>query len=226
MKLSFVLPSLNEEESVAKVIGDIQKVTDKQAEIILVDSGVDKTAMIAKQMNATVYKVKQISYGYSVKYGLKKATGDVIFTADCDGTYPMEQIPDFLDQINAGYDLVTGNRFANGRLNIPFLSRLGNFFFRTIIKWLYGIVIYDVTTGMKAIRKEVAHAFEWESNWALPIELVIRPIFKGHRLKEIPIEYYERYGGETKLKHISMGLAYLRCIIKYKYNLNFGEDKL
>jgi glycosyltransferase involved in cell wall biosynthesis len=227
MKISVVTTTLNEEESVEKVINDIRLATANQAEIIVVDSGTDHTAEIAEKLGARVFRVQPKGYGASLKYGFKMASGDVIITTDCDGTYPLEMIPEFAAAIEAGYDVINGSRLAGkAKKKIPLVNRLGNRSTCILLRLLYGIKVTDSSTGMKACRKEVIKSIDWETNCAIPIELLIRPKLAGFKIKEVPIDYRERYGGQTKLKRFYTVQTYLRCIFKYKFKLHFAEDKL
>ena len=94
-QISLVMISMNEEQAVAKVIEDIQKI-DKRIEIVIVDSSSDKTAEIAKKMGARVFvQLPPIGYSPAMDLALKSATRDILITMDCDDTYPVDQIDKF-----------------------------------------------------------------------------------------------------------------------------------
>ncbi len=217
--------TLNEEKAIGEVVADIQKATGGKAEIVVVDSSVDKTAEIAEGLGAKVIRQEPKGYGIAVRAALLAAGGDVIFTTDCDNTYPMEAIPEFLKWIEKGYDIVSGSRIHRRNKAMPLSNKLANWLFATLTRLLYGIKTHDVTTGMRAYRREVIQNIKWESNYALPAELVIRSVLSGYKFKELEIDYRERIG-EITLHKLRSGKAFLRCIFKYKFNLGYDENLL
>ncbi len=218
LKLSVVTITLNEEQAVAKVIPDILEATGGDCEIVVVDSSSDRTPEIAESLGARVIRQEPRGYGVAMKTALLAGTGDVIITTDCDDTYPMRMIPEFMRYIEEGYDIVSGSRLL-GRLrpeHMPLMNWFGNWLFAAMTSVLYGFSTTDVTTGMRAYRREVLQAIDWETNYALPAELVIRPHLAGYKIKEIAIPYKERVG-EVTLNKWRSGKAFLRGIVKYKF---------
>lgn len=227
LKLSVVTITLNEEAAIAKVIGDIRAAAGPDCEIVVVDSSTDRTAEIAESMGARVVRQEPRGYGVAMRTALLAGQNDVIITTDCDDTYPMELIPEFMRLIEEGYDIVSGSRLA-GRwkpANMPLLNWFGNFVFAALTSMLYGWRTTDVTTGMRAYRREVLHAIDWETNYALPAELVIRPHLLGYKIKEIAIPYRERVG-EITLNKWRSGKAFLRGICKYRFGLKIDPSLL
>lgn len=213
--LSVVMASRNEENAIKKVISDIKKVTKDKAEIVVVDGSTDKTPEIAEMLGARVIRQKPQGYGIAVKAAILAATRDVIITVDCDATYPAERIPDMLALIDGGWDVVSGARQASKESMTP-LNMFGNRFFAIMTSALYGIKVTDVTTGMRAYRREVVRSIEWTENVGLSAELLFKPALCGYKIKEIPIEYYPRIG-ETKLDPITGGLGIFKSILKYRF---------
>ena len=117
MKVSFVIPALNEEGIVGKTIKSIPVDEIEEAgydvEIIVVNNNsTDNTAQEAKDAGATVFLEKNRGYGNAYIRGFKEATGDIIIMGDADGTYPLEQSMDFINYIvDDGSDFVIGSRF-------------------------------------------------------------------------------------------------------------------
>lgn len=212
--VSVVMAARNEERAIKKVIDDINSITNNQAEIIVVDSSNDKTPDIAEELGAKVVRQEPKGYGVAVKLALMSATRDIIITTDCDDTYPMEDIPKFVQCIEKGYDIVNGSRFAKRLDSMPILNRFGNWFFATLASIFYNIKITDVTTGMRAYSKEVIHDINWTENVGLSAELLLRPALRKYKIIEIPISYRDRIG-KTKLNPITGGMGIFKSIIKY-----------
>ena len=213
--VSVVMGSRNEEKAIEKVITDIQKATNNEAEIVVVDGSTDRTPEIAEKLGARVIKQEPQGYGVAVKAALLSASGDIIVTVDCDDTYPAEQIPEFVELIHEGYDVVSGSRLSAYTKNMRFLNRLGNKMFAVLTSSLYGIQVSDVTTGMRAYRREVVHSIPWTENVGLSAELLFRPALRGYKIIEIPIDYRPRLG-ETKLNPFTGGLGIFKSIVKYR----------
>jgi len=72
--------------------------------------------------------------------------------------------------------------------------------------------VHDTTTGMRAYRREVVEDIGWTENTGLSAELLIRPLMRGHDVRERPIDYAERLG-ETKLDPIEGGVAIAKSIV-------------
>lgn len=214
LKVSVVMGTRNEEKAIAKVIKDIKNATNNQAEIIIVDGSKDRTPEIAEGLGARVIRQEPKGYGIAVRLALMSATRDIIITTDCDDTYPMEDIPKFVELIENGYDIVSGSRLAKNVDTMPMFNRFGNWLFATITSILYGIRVTDVTTGMRAYRRDVIHNINWTENVGLSAELLFRPALRKYKIIEIPIDYRERLG-ETKLNPITGGIGIFKSIIKY-----------
>ncbi|MFC6726517.1 glycosyltransferase, partial [Halobium palmae] len=151
-------------------------------------------------------------YGVAVETALRSATRPVVVTTDCDDTYPMDRLPDFLDAINDGYDVVSGDRLYYGADAMPTVNRLGNVGFALLASALLGERVHDVTTGMRAYRRRVIEGIEWTENTGLSAELLLRPLARGYRVRELPIDYAER-AGETTLDPVTGGRDIARSIL-------------
>lgn len=216
-KLSLVMISMNEEKAVAAVIQDIKSVVP-DAEILIVDSSTDKTAEIAESCGAKV--IKQFppkGYGRAMELALKSASGDIVITLDCDGTYPTKEIPNLVNLIEKGYDLVNTTRVQKRPKAMPFENFLANRVFALLVWLRHGIKTTDVHSGMRAYTKKLIHSINWNSDGAaLPIELFVRSVKHGFKYAEIPIEYYERIG-TTTLHRFSSTIWSLKRIFCKKY---------
>jgi len=210
--LSVVMGTYNEEEAIGTVLSDIDDVTDGRAEVVCVDGSTDRTPEIARDHGARVIEQEPQGYGVAVREAILAPDRPVVVTTDCDDTYPMEQLPEFLALINEGYDVVSGDRLYHGAEAMPAFNRLGNRLFALGASLLVGTRVHDTTTGMRAYRREVVESIEWTENTGLSAELLIRPLMRGYDVRERPIEYGERTG-ETKLDPIQGGTAIARSIL-------------
>ncbi|MFC7080473.1 dolichyl-phosphate hexose transferase [Halorussus caseinilyticus] len=211
--VSVVMGTYNEEAAIGTVLDDIERVTDGRAEVVCVDGSSDRTPEIAREKGAQVVEQEPQGYGVAVREALLTPDRPVVVTTDCDDTYPMDQLPEFLDWINRGYDVVSGDRLYWGAEAMPDLNRWGNYAFAALTSLLMGELVHDTTTGMRAYRRDVIETIRWTENTGLSAELLIRPQMRGYDVREIPIEYDER-AGETKLDPFAGGAAIAKSIVK------------
>jgi glycosyltransferase involved in cell wall biosynthesis len=219
--LAVVMGTYNEEAAVGTVLSDIADVTDDRAEVVCVDSSDDRTPEIAREHGATVIEQPPRGYGHAVREAVLTPDRPVIVTTDCDDTYPMERLPQFVELINEGYDVVSGDRLYHGADAMPEFNRFGNAAFAAVASVLAGERVHDTTTGMRAYRRELLHDIEWTENTGLSAELLLRPLIRGYRVREEPIPYRER-AGETKLDPLGGGAAIAKSIVKVCLEERFG----
>jgi len=211
--VSVVMGTYNEEEAVGTVLSDIGRVTDGRAAVVCVDGSTDRTPEIAREHGARVIEQEPRGYGVAVRAALLAAERPVVVTTDCDDTYPIERLPEFLAYVNEGYDVVSGDRLYHGADAMPALNRLGNRAFAALASALLGERVHDTTTGMRAYRREVIEKIQWTENTGLSAELLVRPLARGYDVREVPIGYRER-AGETKLDPLQGGAAIAKSILK------------
>ena len=102
MKISIVIPTLNEEEGIGATIDSIKKEEFEKRgwdyEIIIVDgNSKDKTREIASNKGAKIIIEPRKGYGRAYKTGFSMADGDIIVTGDADGTYPFDEVHKYID---------------------------------------------------------------------------------------------------------------------------------
>jgi glycosyltransferase involved in cell wall biosynthesis len=211
--VAVVMGTYNEEAAVGRVLDDVARVTDDRAAVVCVDGSSDRTPEIAREKGARVIEQEPRGYGVAVRRAVLEPDRPVVVTTDCDDTYPMERLPDFLDRINEGYDVVSGDRVSGGAETMPAFNRLGNRAFALLASALVGRRVHDTTTGMRAYRRDLLHGIEWTENTGLSAELLLRPLCRGYDVVEEPIEYDERVG-ETTLDPLAGGAAIAKSIVK------------
>ena len=211
--VAVVMGTYDEERAVGRVLDDVARVTDGRAETVCVDSSSDRTPEIAREKGARVIEQEPQGYGVAVREAVLAPDRPVVVTTDCDDTYPMERLPDFLDLVNAGADVVSGDRISRGAATMPAFNRFGNRAFAALASALAGRRLHDVTTGMRAYRRDLLHEIEWTENTGLSAELLLRPVMRGYDVVETAIGYDERVG-ETTLDPIAGGAAIATSILR------------
>ena len=211
--VTVAMATYDEADAIQTVLDDIDRVTDGRASVVCVDGSSDETPQIARAAGARVVEQAPQGYGVAVRRAILEADTPVVVTTDCDDTYPMERIPDFLDRINEGYDVVSGDRLYWGADAMPAVNRAGNAAFAALSSLLVGRRVHDVTTGMRAYHRSVVQEIGWTENTGLSAELLLRPVCRDYAVIEEPIEYDERLG-ETKLDPLQGGAEIAGSILK------------
>ena len=195
-RVAVVMITRNEQGAVGKVIGDIRRAAP-DAEIVIVDSSSDGTPTIAESMGARV--IRQFparGYGPAMDRALHAADREVIVTLDCDDTYPAEFIEPMARMIlEDGFDLIDGSRLAGKPAAMPWINYLANWGFALLASLIFLHRVRDLHSGMRAYRKSLLDNLSYTVNGAaLPVELLLRPIRHGYKVKVVTIPYRERIG--------------------------------
>ena len=227
MKVSFVIPALNEEGIVGKTIKSIPVTEIEEAgyevEIIVINNNsTDNTEQEAKDAGATVFLETNRGYGNAYKRGFKEATGDIIIMGDADGTYPLEQSMEFINYIvEDNCDFVIGSRF-DGSIEegaMPALHQyIGNPMLTKMLNILFHADYSDTHCGMRAFTREAIDKLELKApGMEFAIEMVIEASEKNLKIKEVPIAYRKRGGGEANLSSFDDGWRHIKYMLKRKF---------
>ena len=221
-EITVVIPCLNEEEAVGKVVDQALegiRRSGRTGEVLVVDNGsTDRSAEVAGAHGARVVTERRRGYGSAYLTGLEDARGEYIVMGDADGTYPLQELGPFVDRLEAGDDLVMGSRFK-GTIHgdaMPFLNRfVGNPILTGMLNLLFGVKVSDAHCGMRAIRKDAAAALELHSTgMEFASEMVFKAYRRGMSVSEIPIDYYPRVG-ESKLNRVGDAWRHVRFMLLY-----------
>ncbi len=219
MKISVVIPTLNEEESIAHVLDKIPRDPKYEWEIIIVDgNSKDRTREIAKEKGAKVIIEKRKGYGRAYKTGFAKATGDIIVTLDGDDTYPAEKIVDLVDYlIKNNLDFISCERFSKMKKGaMSTTHKFGNWVLTFTTRILFGVKIKDSQSGMWVFRREILKDLDLTSDGMPFSEEIKIEAWRKFRCEEVSIEYRERKG-EVKLNTWEDGLKNLKFLFKKKF---------
>jgi glycosyltransferase involved in cell wall biosynthesis len=202
MKISVVIPALNEEEGIGAVLAQIPvkrlRAAGYDTEVLVIDNGsTDRTAEIARASGARVIVQPIRGYGNAYKSGFANATGDIIATGDADMTYPFDALPGILARMEKDkLDFITTDRLS--LLNPDAMSQwhlFGNHFLTKLARVLYGWPYKDSQSGMWVFKRSIWPQLDVQSK-GMPFsqELKLEAYMKGFRNAELPIEYRVRAG--------------------------------
>jgi glycosyltransferase involved in cell wall biosynthesis len=219
LRVSVVIPCLNEAENIVKCVGDALRVLDENGiagEVIVADNGSeDGSAALARAAGARVVDEPRRGYGRAYLAGFAAARGDYIVMVDADLTYDFEEIPRFVDELDRGAELVMGNRMENIQPGaMPWMNRyIGNPVLSGFLKLLYRTEVRDAHCGMRAVRRDALPRLDLRTDgMEFASEMVIRAAKADLNVAEFPIALHPR-GGESKLNPFSDGWRHLRLML-------------
>ncbi len=125
--------------------------------------------------------------------GLARAEGDVVFTMDSDLQDDPKEIPQYLEKLAEGYDLVCGWKVVR---HDPIDKTLPSKVYNRFVCGLFGLDLHDINCGFKAMTLEVAQSLELKYDYHRLIPVLAK--LKGFRIAEIPVEHHERRYGHSK----------------------------
>ena len=211
--VTVILPTLNEEETIGEVIDEIPRAILKekgyQVEVLVVDgNSIDLTRQIAQERGAEVIIEPRRGKGRAMRTAFEQVNADFVFMLDADYTYPAVYIPDMLDMLHQGCDVVIGSRLEGEREKgaMTRLNTIGNHLLTLMANILYLTRISDLCTGYWGLKGNIiprlrlsATGFNFEA------ELFTQIVKNGYSIGEVSI-YYRRRPTPAKLSSIKDGL--------------------
>lgn len=217
MKATLVIPTLDEEDGIGKVIAQFRSSAERANDtlfhydpiewtILVVDGrSTDRTVEFAESHGARVLLERRPGYGRAYKTGFEHSDGEYIASIDGDGTYPTQRVPWLLQHlIYNEKDFVVGNRFdipSDGVM--PALNRLGNLGLSIAVRALFPNPIrrattrkfLDIESGMWVFRRSILPTLKLqEDGTAFSQEIKLEVLLRGFHYDEVPIPYGERLG--------------------------------
>lgn len=227
MKLSIVMPAHNEEECIGQAISDIVEELTKEKvvyEIIAVDdNSTDSTAKVIADLSAQNPNIRLIrrspprGFGRAIREGLMHVEGDVVATVMGDLSDDPRDIVRCFRKIGEGYDCVFGSRFINGSKvkDYPLVKLIINRLANNFIRALFFIKPNDITNAFKLYRTDVIKAIQplQALYFNITVEIPLKAIVRGFSHVQIPINWYGRKSGVSKLGIKEMGRKYLFTVL-------------
>jgi glycosyltransferase involved in cell wall biosynthesis len=192
--LSILMPCLDEARTLPTCIAKARAYLARQnfaGEIIIADNGSsDGSREIAQSLGARVISVPQRGYGSALRAGIAAARGKFVVMGDSDDSYDFSSLDPFLDRLEAGYDLVIGNRFEGGIKSgaMPLLHRyFGNPVLSAIGRLLYRSSITDFHCGLRGFRRSALLQVHPSSpGMEFAVEMIVKSTINGLRITQVP----------------------------------------
>ncbi|MBT3755704.1 MAG: glycosyltransferase family 2 protein [Candidatus Cloacimonetes bacterium] len=201
MKLSFVIPVFNEQDSLKQLYSEIiENVTKYEYEIIFVDDGSTDDSYTILQIiaseddNVKLIKLRK-NFGKSagLNVGFDAAEGDIVFTMDADLQDDPKEIPEFINKLEEGYDMVTGWKVKR---RDPISKTWPSKLFNKVTSNTFNLKLRDYNCGFKGYRKEVINELDIYGEMHRYIPALASSL--GFEIAEIPVHHRKREFGKTK----------------------------
>ena len=217
-EISIIIPTLNEEKNLKKLLPEIGKIMKGQNyEIIVVDGhSSDRTVEVAKALKCRVVYESE-GKGNALLVGFRKAKGSIIVMMDADLSHRPKELKLLIESIRAGYDGAFGSRFllGGGTNDMTFIRKIGNKLFIYLVNLLWGAHYSDLCYGYRAFKKSALRRLQLtEKGFGIETEMSIEASEKGLKIIEIPSFEKKREKGAGKLRTFRDGWAILRTIIR------------
>ncbi|MGE3537676.1 MAG: glycosyltransferase family 2 protein [Candidatus Tectimicrobiota bacterium] len=224
MRIVTIIPALDEEEAIGRVVQAIPRTLIQ--EVIVVDNGSqDNTATVARTAGATVVVEPQRGYGAACLAGTRAACrADILVFLDGDASDDPAEIARVLQPILDGQaEVVLGSRTTGqgDQSGLTPQQRVGNFVVTRLVRLLYGIALTDIGP-FRAITTAAFQTLGMEhKTYGWPVEMVVKAAKKGYRIVEVPVSCHKRIGRSkiagTVKGSLLAGYHLLRTTLRYAW---------
>jgi dolichol-phosphate mannosyltransferase len=209
-----VTPTYNEKENLQTFVDAVRGALPDADLMVVDDSSPDGTGELADAIARrdrhvrVLHRPGKLGLGtaYLEAFALGLADGyDRFFEMDADLSHDVRYLPDFVRALDEGYDLVIGSRNIPGGsvdgwgLGRHVMSKGGSLYSRAIL----GLSIRDLTSGYRAFTRRALEAIDLHAvhsnGYSFQIEMAYRAVRQGMRIKEVPIVFFDRTLGRSKM---------------------------
>ena len=222
--VAVIIPTLNEEKSIAEVIQELNQMGYNN--ILIVDGNSrDRTVEIAKEFGVNVIFQNGSGKGDALRQAFShdSLNGDRVVIMDADGSMNPKEIPELIEALDSGADLVKGSRFLPHGYSedMNSIRRVGNHFFLFLVNWFWSTDYTDLCYGFGAFRRSAIEKlcpYLKSTNFEIETEVFIKAKRLGLKVEEIPSTEFRRRYGKSNLSIFRDGLRILRTIVEELIN--------
>jgi dolichol-phosphate mannosyltransferase len=210
-----VLPTYNEAENVAPLVGAILSLDLDLHVVVVDDASPDGTADIVEALARESPRVHVVrregerGLGTAYLAGFRRAAeagAEAVLTMDCDFSHDPAAIPSLVEALDSarvviGSRYVAGGRIENWGLYRKVLSAAANRFVRA----LFDLPVRDCTSGFRLYRAEVLESIPWPRVSSTGYSFLVESLYwamrqgDGARVREVPICFVDRVRGQSKM---------------------------
>ncbi|MHA7984600.1 polyprenol monophosphomannose synthase [Rathayibacter sp. CAU 1779] len=224
MNAIVIIPTYNEAQNIAWIVGRLRSAVPGASVLIVDDSSPDGTGDVADGLAAAdpavnvLHRAGKEGLGAAYREGMRWALGrghDVIVEMDADGSHRPEDLPAMLAALSKA-DVIVGSRWVpgGGVIGWPFyrkaISRCGSAYARFAL----GVPVRDMTGGYRAFTAEALQRIDLDAvlsqGYCFQIDMLWHAQVAKLRIREVPITFPERERGDSKMSGAIVLEAMLR----------------
>ncbi len=236
-KVLVIIPTYNEKNNILKVLETVLSLNISQLDILVIDdNSPDGTAELVEEAMTkypNIHLIKRpgklglgTAYVTGFRYALEKSY-DYIMEMDADLSHDPKEIPHFLQAMDEA-DLVIGSRYLTGVnvINWPLMRLFISVMASKYTRMITGMPFRDCTSGYKCFRRTILETIPLDkissNGYSFQIEMNFKTWKRGFRIKEIPIIFYDRTHGSSKMSKRII-LEAMVVVWKLKFLSLFGK---
>jgi dolichol-phosphate mannosyltransferase len=222
LKISVVIPTLNEEQTIAEIIEGCKPYAD---DLIVVDGhSQDRTREVSADHGAKVILDNKKGKGEAIRHVIDFVSGDIIVFIDADGSHDPKDIPKLVEPIKKDEaDHVSASRLIGGSSELhggfdECFRLMGSSFITACINWKFKVRLSESQNGFRAIKTNVIKQLDLRENiTTIEQEMIMKTLKKGFRMAEVPSHEYERKKGYSKISLRKVWFRYVYTLGKYLF---------
>lgn len=214
MQVTVIIPTYNEKENIETLVGQLLALPTGVHVVVVDDNSPDGTGAIADRLAVesggrvgVIHRAGKLGLGTAYIAGFKKALADgadLICSMDADFSHNPRYIPDIVDKIEQGHDLVIGSRYVRGGGSTQTLDRkVFSWGANTITRVILGLHAHDTTAGFRCYRRQALESLDLDSikssGYSFLFEMLFRVERRGWKVGEVPIIFQDRRLGASKV---------------------------
>ncbi len=239
LKYSVIIPAYNEEKVIENTIDTIYNMFKKRIKgsfelIIANDGSTDSTVKIVEKKSRKYPQLKIVSNdincgrGSILKRSFAAAKGEIQIYLDADLQISTDIIFEVINSLNNDYDVAIGSKHIKGSdVEYPKKRRIFSKIYSLLAKIFLGGNIKDFQCGLKGFRKYVIKTvlpYVKSDGWSWDTEIIIKSIWEGYRIKEIPAKVRNVYKRESKV-HLLKDVINMGLFLIYLFFQRFSYKR-
>ena len=227
MKLSVIIPSHNEVDSIAETVEravfELEQAEIDHEIIVIDDASGDGTGDLVGSIAERCPTVRCVrshhppGFGYAVRAGLDVYTGDAVAIMMADLSDSPKDLVLYYRVLEQGYDCAFGTRFGSGghTYDYPRLKLVLNRLANASVRFLFQHGYNDTTNAFKAYRRHVIDQIQplLSNHFNLTVEMPLKAVTRGYNFAVVPVTWTNRRHGVSKLRLQEMGSRYAFIIL-------------
>ncbi len=222
-----IIPTFNESSHIEKTMHRTYENLNKlklNPEILVIDDSNDNTHEILRKLLKKyktlkiIHRKNKTGVGSAIRLGIEKAKHPYVIVHMADAPDDTKYFSGIINKFEKGYDVVQTSRFFPGckMRGYPLKKRIGNWLCNNFVRVVFlRFDLKDFSSLFKGFNKKKIIKLNLESNeFDLGLEIVLKSIRKKYKITEVPVDWYERDAGESKLKLFKYAKYYFLRVIK------------